>query len=197
MTTKFLLPVLLIAAAVATAQEVNYNIARDQAKRAVSQTQAASNGQGAAPAAGQTPPAQSQPAADPVLAATVQNINKLRDNLATISAAADANAAADEKVSLLNNLTAAAQGTKASSANVRKLASQIVVALPAHKKLSPQITKLARDVHAVFNGGHLNDTQRDALLAEVKKLLTDAEVSDDDTGKIVDTLKAVAAETAK
>jgi hypothetical protein len=196
MKTKILLPVVLFAAIAATAQEVNYNIARDQAKRAVAQTQAASAGSGAAPAPGQ-PTAPAQPAVDPVVAAAVQNISKLRDSLNTISVAADAAGAADEKAPLLNSLTAAAQGTKASSSNVRKLANAMLATLPAHKKLSPQAGKLARDIHVLFNGAHLTDTQRDAFLAEVKKLLADAEVSDDDAGKILDVLKDIVAETAK
>lgn len=193
MITNVRLPLsLLLLTAIAAQADVNYNIARDQAKSAAGKSQAASGG---GQSSGQAPPGQQQPPMDPALAATLKNINSLRDDFAAICTATNAAAAAEQKVSLLNNLTAAAQGAKASSANVKKLAGEFMTSLPAHPKISPQSTKLARNVHALFNGAHLNATQQETLLNDVKKILTDAGVSEDDAVKIADDLKAVAAET--
>ena len=63
---------------------------------------------------------------NPELAATLQNIANLRADLTAVSAAADAAAAGDQRMPLLNHLSAAAQGTKASTANVRKLPVDLI-----------------------------------------------------------------------
>lgn len=164
----------------------NMSIAKDQAKRAA----------GTSPA-GQTPAAQNPSAApvDPALAATMKNVANLRADFAIISAAADATAAADQRVSLLNNLSAAAQGTKASTANVRKLAGDLINALAGRKKIPAQSQKLGGVIHALFNGAHVSETQQETLLKEVTKILTDAEVPADDAAKVTEDLKAIAAET--
>lgn len=166
----------------------NMSIATDQAKRA--------SGQGGAPPGGQAqaPSAQQPPPIDPALAATMKNIANLRADFVVISAA-DAAAAADQRVSLLNNLSAAAQGTKAATANVRQLAGDLINALAGRKKILPQTQKLGGLIHALFNGAHVSDPQQETLLKEVSKILTEAEVPTDDATKVVETLKAIAAET--
>ena len=125
----------------------------------------------------------------------LQNIASLREDFVTISAAADAAAAADQRISLMNHFSAAAQGAKASTASIRKLAGDCLGAMSAQKKLSPQSQKLAQSFHALFNGGHLSATQPEKLLHDVKQMLGDAGVSAEGAGKIVDDLKAIAAET--
>ena len=47
----------------------------------------------------------------------------------------------------------------------------------------------------MFNGAHVSATQQETLLNELQKIFTAAEVSDDAATKVLDDLKAVAAET--
>lgn len=184
-TLSLVLSGLLLAA---LAQGQNLSIAKDQARRASGQSTP------------QAPAAQSPGTvpADPALVAMQQNVAKLRADLTVINAAPDATAAAEQRISLLNNLSAAAQGTKASSGTVRKLAGDLIAALPGRKKLSPDDSqKFARALRALFNGKNLSAAQQETLLNDVKKSLTDAGVPAEDVSKIEADLKAVAAETAK
>jgi hypothetical protein len=167
--------------------DVNYSIAKGQAKNAA-------GGQGNAPSGG-APGAPQPPPMNPELAATLKNIASLRADLTAVSAAADATAAGDQRIPLLNHLSAAAQGTKASTANVRKLAGDLITALAGHKKITEQSQKIAGAVHALFNGAHVSATQQETLLDELQKIFTAAEVPADDAAKVLDDLKAVAAET--
>jgi hypothetical protein len=112
-----------------------------------------------------------------------------------IGTAADAAAAADQRVSLLNHLSGAAQGTKASAANVRKLAGDLITALTNRKKVIPHTQKLGGTIHALFNGAKLSDAQLETLLKSVTTILADAEVPAGDAAKVLEDLKAIAAET--
>lgn len=170
-----------LSAGVAFAQ--NLSIAKDQAKRAAGQTPAAQN-----------PSAAQPPSISPALAATMQNIANLRADFVVI-AAADAAAAGEQKVSLLNHLVAAAQGTKASAANVRKLADDFIMALANRKKITPDTQKLGSAVHALFNGAHLTEAQQTTALNAVEKMFAEAGVSTEDAATVVADLKAIAAET--
>jgi hypothetical protein len=171
------------------AQGQNLSIAKDQARRA--------SGQSSPQAPASQPPGAAQPPpADPALVAMQQNIARLRADLTAINAAPDAKAAGEQRISLLNNLSAAAQGTKASSATARKLAGDLIAALPGRKKLSPDDSqKFARALRALFNGKNLSAAQQETQLNEVKKILTDAEVPAEDITMIEEDLKAAAAET--
>jgi hypothetical protein len=166
--------------------DVNLSIAKEQAKRAA--------GTESAPPAAR-PPSAPPPSTNPALAATLQNVTDLRGDFAAISAAADVTAAAEQRVALLNHLAAAAQGNKASSANLRKLADDLIAALAGQKKVSPETVKLARVVHALFNGAHLTAAQQEILLNDAKKSFTVADVSDDAAAKVLEDLKTIAAET--
>lgn len=190
-TTAFLVLGCLLTALVASGQ--NLSIAKDQARRAAAQTQERSGGGQTAPAQNASAAAQPAPT-DPALAATMKNVAGLRTDLTAISAA-DAVAAVDQRGSLLNHLAAAAQGTKASAANVRKLATDLTDAVAGRKKISAQAQKLGGIIHALFNGGHLSATQQETLLNEATKILTDAEVPAGNAAKVVEDLKAIAAET--
>jgi hypothetical protein len=180
----------LLLAGLANAQ--NFNIAKDQARRAAAQTEERSGG--GQPATGQNPNAPQAAPADPVLTATLQNISGLRADFTAISAA-EPTTANDQRGSLLNHLSAAAQGTKASASNVRKLATDLINALTGRKKISATAQKLGGSIHALFNGGHLSATQQEALLKDVANILTAAEVPADDVDKVVNDLKTIAAET--
>jgi len=183
---------LLSLAGAAPAQ--NYSIAKDQARRAENQNAAASGNQQppsppAAPASPKAPPA------DPVLQATLRNIASLRADIAALNTTTTDKPDPVIRISLLNNLTAAAQATKAPSASVQKLAGHLMPALLNRKMPEPQQTRLARSLHAAFNGAHLSPPQQQALFDDVKKILTDAGTPADDADKVVGDLRQIAAET--
>lgn len=175
---------ILLLAVPALAQ--NMNIAKDQAKR--------SAGTAPPPAAGQPGPPKSAPI-DPALAATLNSIARLQSGFMALGRAADTNAAAEQRTTLLNNLSGAAQAKKATPASVKKLAGDLMTGLTGKKLAAPDSQKLARSVHALFNAAHLSAPQQETLLADVKKILTDATVPAETVTAIVDDLKAVAAET--
>src|SRR5208282_15251 len=128
------------------------------------------------------PPAQPPPASpsqnntppDPVLEATRQNIAALRVDFDAFGDRADTNSAAAQKPSLMSNLTAAASGTKPSPASV---------------------SKLAHDVHAIFNSSHLSPAQQQKIFADVQTLLQNGGVSPDNATNIVNDIKTIATET--
>ena len=181
-------------AVVGTARaDVNYNLAKDQAKRAVNQSNAE---QGIPPSYPQTPSAPGTPPTDPALAATLQNIADLRADLTALIQADDAQAGADQRASLMTHLSAAAApGKKAATDSVKKLAGHLITAASSQKKLVAQNAVLARDLHALFNSAHLSAGQQQTLLDGVKKILTDAGVPTDDADNVVSDLKQIAAET--
>jgi hypothetical protein len=132
---------------------------------------------------------------DPALQATLQNIGDLQVNFATFINA-DGQPDPAQKTSLLNNLSHAAQGTKSSTASVKKLAADLAPALAQRKKLTAvQQKKLAVDVHALFNSSHLSAAQQKMMFDDVQKILTEAGASPDDTGNVVADLKKIAEET--
>lgn len=187
MKTSLLFSTALLLAGTALA-DVNYNMARDQAKRGANSGNA-QQPQSPGSSAPQAPPT------DPALAATLKNVADLRADIAALVKADDATAAADQRMPLLNHLSAAAQGTKASAASVKKLAGDLIAAVSAKAKLTGKEVKLARGIHALFNGAHLSATQQQTLLGGIKKTLTEAGVADDDADKVTEDLTTVAAET--
>lgn len=133
-------------------------------------------------------------AADPALAATMQNINGLSADFTALGTAAKPDAT--QKVSLLNNLTQAAAGKKASTDSVKHLAEDLTTAVSGKTKItSAQQKQLAGIVHAAFNGAHLTDAQSEKAFAAASKILTDAGASLDDATNVVTDLKKIAAET--
>lgn len=183
----------LLAAAGPARADVNYDLAKKQAKRDVSQSdaqQGVAPGQPSAPAAPQAPPA------DPALAATLQNLANLRADLDALNQAADAGAGADQRSSLMTHLSAAAApGKKASAAAVRKLAGHLITAVSGRKLLTAHNAALARDLHAGFNGAHLSAAQLQTLVDDLKKILIDAGVPAADADNLVSDLRQIAAET--
>jgi hypothetical protein len=165
-------------------QAQNMSIARDQARRAA----------GTAPAAN-APAAPQQPPADPAVTAAMQNIASLQADVTAIRAAADTNAAAEQRTSLLNNLSAAAQGKKASTASLKKLAGDLIEGLAGKKKVAGADQKLAQALRAFSNASHITEAQQDSLLNGVKKILAEAGVTSGHADKIIEDLKALGAET--
>lgn len=197
----FLLAVTLAFAGRALA-DVNYDLATKQARRTSDQNNAEQNrigreaGGGGQSSSPQSPSVPAAPPMDPALAATLQNIADLKTDLDALTAAADATAGAERRVSLLNHLSSAATaGKKATTASVKKLADQIIATVSGRKNLAAQNAKLARSLHALFNGSHLSATQLATLLSGVKKVLAEAGVATDDTDNLVAALKQVYTET--
>ncbi len=132
---------------------------------------------------------------DPALQATLQNIGDLQLNFAAFIGS-DSQPEAQQKASLLNNLTQAAQGTKAATADVKKIAADLAPALVGRKKITgAQQKKLAIAVHALFNSSHLSVTQQKTMIDDVQKILTDAGVGSDDVTSVVTDLKKIADDT--
>ena len=192
---------LLFTTGTLLAQEVNYSIAKQQAKRASAQNDAeqqriqrasgapanAGSASGAAPA---------DASADPVLQATRNNVSGLQSDLAALKNSTGDKPDPAQKISLLNNLSQAAQGAKASSTSVKKLADDLSTAVAGNKRLTKaQQTKLAREIHALFNSAHLTAAQQQSLFSDVQNTLADGGVTLDDAVNVVTDLKAVAAET--
>jgi len=132
---------------------------------------------------------------DPALQATLQNIGDLQANFATY-VNADGQPDPAQKTSLLNNLSHASSGTKATSTSVKKLAADLTPALAQRKKLTAiHQKKLAVDIHALFNSSHLSAVQQKTMFDDVQKILTEAGVAQTDAENIVTDLKKIADET--
>ena len=138
----------------------SYNIAKQRARDA---------GGGGPVFAQPSAPQNSAPAVDPALAATLQNIENLRADIAAFNRATDAKPDPDQRAALLTDLSAAAQGAKASRDSVKALADHLIITTLGKKAMAPQQLKLARSLHALFNRSHLTATQAETVLADVKK----------------------------
>jgi hypothetical protein len=145
----------------------------------------------AAPAAATPAPAP----ADPALAATLQNIAGLQADFAALALAATNTVTAEQRVALLNDLAAAAQGTKASRDSIQKTAKQLITLLPGKKIAAAQQNRLARCVHAAFNGAQFTAAQQQVIFDDIQKNLVAAAVPAADAAQLVALLKAAAAET--
>jgi len=161
-----------------------YNMAIQQAK-------GAANGGGAP--SGETPPTPPPqyipPPPDPALQATLRNVNNLRVDFE------DLDAHPTNLVALLKDLNDAAQGKKPSSTAVTNLAQHWSAAIAGNPKLHAQHQKLAQYVHALFNGAHLSPAQQQAVLDDMRKILTNGGVAEEDGTKVISDLKAIATET--
>jgi|SRR5665213_965485 len=201
MKTSIVFACVLFTAGAALAQ--NYYMAKQQAYRASNQNaaeqqriQRTANGSSGAASARAPAAAMAAAPVDPVLQATLNNISSLHTDFAALSNFTGDKPDPAQKISLLNNLTQAAQGTKASTASVQKLADDLSTAVGGKKKLAAaQQTALAREVHALFNSAHLSAAQQQALLAGAQKILTDGGASLDDAVNVVTDLKTVVTET--
>ena len=102
-----------------------------------------------------------------------------------------------KKIALLNDLSQAAQGTnRTTTASIKQLAGDLLKALAGKKKLAAaQQTRLAREIHVLFNSARLSSAQQQNVLTDIQKILTDADVSLDNTVDVLTDLKAVVAQT--
>jgi hypothetical protein len=167
-----------------------YSMAIQQARNAAAGENRAqqaidSSGQ---PAPSQPQPNNPSPQPNPALEATLQNIANLRADFGNF---ADGQT---NRQSLINDLTAAAQGAKASPTDVSKLAEHLV-AIAGNKNLEVQHQKLAQSVHAIFNSSHLSAAQQQMVCDNVQKILSDDGASSDDVTNVINDLKTIAAET--
>jgi hypothetical protein len=179
-----MLPVIfctLLVAGPMAAQGV-YNMAKQQAKNVA-------NGESAQPNQPAAPPQYNPPPPDPMLQATLRNINNLRVDFANL----DSNQT--NSLPLTKDLTEAAQGAKPSPANVTRLAQNLAAVVTGNQKLHAQHQKLAQYVHAMFNGSHLAPAQQQMVLDAVQKILSDGGASADDTAKVISDLKTIGTET--
>lgn len=165
-----------------------YTASMNSAHRAVNKTEAASNADpdaiGRSAPSGQAP----QPA-DPAMNGTLNNIAKLRADLASLSTNTPPPNA------LTNDLMAAANGTKASLETVRLVAADLQATVPGQPALKKNLLKLAQFLHASANGAHLTPAQFQMLSDGVEKILSDAGVSYTATQSLLDDLKRLVKET--
>ena len=171
-----------------------FNIAKGQAKRA-NEANNAEQQRIANEARDPARPNVLAPAApgDPIREATLKNIADLQADFTALNNFTGEKIDATEKAALLNDLSAAALGKKPASASVQKLAAHLISATSGKK--NPASQKLARNLHALFNGSHLTAAQSTTLLDDVKKNLTTAGASAEDAGNVFEDLKGIVEET--
>lgn len=177
----------------------NLYIATQQAQRVSNQNtaeqQRIQNAAGDPRQAGSAASAPGAAPVDPALQATLSNITGLQSDLAAFTSDTD-KPDPSQKVSLLNDLSQAAQSKRAASDSLKKLATDLMTVLAGKQKLAGDNQKrLAGEVHAVFNASHLTDAQEQMIFANVQKILTDAGVTTDDAATIIADLKEIADET--
>ena len=174
-----------------------YQMAIQQAKRDSAQNDAEQrrlqNAEGANPSA-QAATGQNS-AANPALAATLQNITNLQVDLTAFIDSASDHPDSSQKIALMNDLSAAALGTKATPDSIKELAKDLFTAVAGNKKLLAQKLSLAREIHAVFNSSHLTPAQQQSIYDNLQKTLTTAGVSLDAAVDVVTDLKTIAGET--
>jgi hypothetical protein len=172
-----------------------YSAAIQQARRVANQeTEANRRLMNNSPPA--TPPQNSpnQPA-NPVLQATLQNIQNLQSDFATLARLTNAAAVTVEKQGLTNDLATAAQGAKPSSQSLSKLADDLVTVIVGNTKLRAQHLKLAQYLHAIANSSHLSEAQRQMIFSETQHILVAGGTAPDDVANVVNDIKAISSET--
>ncbi len=130
-----------------------------------------------------------------MLQATVQNIESLRNDFATIGSADAGASLIAQKQSLTNDLAIAAQGAKPQPASISKLADDLATAISGKDKFRIPQPKLAQFVHAIFNSSHLTTAQQQMIFDGVQKILTDGGALPDDATNVVNDIKTIASET--
>jgi hypothetical protein len=170
-----------------------YSMAIQQARNVANQNNAQ---QGVEPQPPPRPPSAPQtPPVDPMLEATIQNVSSLHADFAAINDSTNLDSSADQKLSLLNNLAAAAQGSKPPAASIKKLANDLIEAMTGKQKMRAQQQKLAQEIHAIFNSSHLSAAQQQTIFGDVEKNLEDGGAAPDDAGNVVADLKTITTET--
>ena len=192
------LAIFCLLAAASGALADPYSMAIQQARRDSAQNDAEQSrlaNQESGNASSTPAPGQNAPANTPVLAATLQNISNLQSDIASLIGSDGDHPDPSQKIALMNDLSVAAQGSKATSESVKELAKDLFTAMAGNKKLLAQKLVLAREIHAVFNSSHLTSTQQQSVYDNVQKTLTDAGVPLDNAVDVVTDLKTVGGET--
>lgn len=199
MKTRIAITCVLLAATGAMAGP--YEMAKQQARRASAQNAAEQQrtiniANGGPVTTSSTPSTPAAPETNPTLEATLNNIHNLLVNFTALVNSTNDKPDPVQKVSLLNNLSAAALNAKASSASVKSLANDLLTAVMSKKTITPtQLHQLAAFVHATFNASRLTSGQQTQIFDGVQKILTHAGVSTDDAVNVVTDLKKIAEET--
>jgi hypothetical protein len=161
-------------------------IVRERAKSLANQN----NTSQGVPTPARTPTPQApMPQPNPALNATLQNIASLQADLAGLEGDPA------KKQSLINNLSAAPQGSRPSKTSVSRLADDLATALAGKKVIPEHQKKLAQYLRAMLNSSHLSPAQQRTILADVPKILQSGGVPAEDAMKIANDLKAIALET--
>jgi len=164
------------------------------------QARDASNAAAKRSQAGLTPttpaaPAQSVPAPNPVLQATLQNIQNLRNDFATLARLTNTASITTEKQALTNDLGMAALGIRPPQPSISKLADDLAAAIVGNGKLRAQHPRLAQYVHAVFNSSQLSSLQQEMIFDNTQTMLTGCGVAPDIATNVVSDIKAIVNET--
>jgi Mg2+ and Co2+ transporter CorA len=187
MKTVIVLSGVLGVALAASAQ--NYGAAINLAHKAVTKTENASNADPDAQPQNGAPQSQPPQPMDPALAATLQNIARLRADLNYLSTNASPNAA------LTNDLLAASTGTKPSDETVAKVLNDLQAVLKDKPALRAHFQKFAQTLHASANGAHLTPGQFATISDDLEKILEDAGAPYAATEDLLDDLKHLDRET--
>jgi hypothetical protein len=172
-----------------------YSAAIQQAKRVSSQETAANRQLMDNPPPPAAPAQNNPPPTDPVLQATLRNIESLRTDFAAIGNADAASSLTVQRQLLTNDLAIAAQGAKPQPASISKLADDLATALAGKEKFRAPQPKLAQFTHAIFNSAHLTTAQQQMIFTGVRKILTDGGATPDETANVVNDIKTIASET--
>jgi hypothetical protein len=140
-------------------------------------------------------PPHNNPAVNPMLQATLQNIENLRNDFATIGNATNTALSIAQKQSLTNDLATAAQSVKPQAVSISKLADDLTMAISGNEKLRAQYPKLAQYVHAVSNSSFLTAAQQQTIFGDVHKILVNGGAAPDDATTVVNDIKEIASET--
>lgn len=150
---------------------------------------------------GVAPPGQpARPATTPATAASPtpiqQSIAKLRADLAAVKANSQVTAA--QKQQITKDLMAVAQGAnKPSPATAANLADSLSAAFAGKPLADKDCSRLLSDLAAVLNPANIQAAQMQAIYADIQAIFQANGMARKDAAKIVDQVKAVAAETQK
>ena len=153
---------------------------------------------------GVTPPSQPGQPAPPATAPGTsaaptpiqQSIAKLRADLTALKANSPATAAQKQKITA--DLIAAAQGAnKPSPSTAANLANSLAGAFTGQPLADKDCSRLLSDLAAVLNPAKIQAAQMQAIYADIQAIFQVNGMARKDAVKIVDQVKAVAAETQK
>ena len=150
---------------------------------------------------GVAPPSQpAQPATAPAATAAPtpvqQSIARLRADLVAIKA--NVQVTADQKQQITRDLIAVAQGAnKPSPPTAGNLAGSLSAAFAEKPLADKDCSRLLSDLAAVLNPANIQPTQMQAIYADIQAIFQANGMARKDAVKIVDQVKAVAAETQR